>query len=252
MTEKPLILVTNDDGYQAAGLRKLVLLMKQLGEVAVIASEHPMSGMSHAVTVKVPLMPRLVAKEEEYTEWLTNGTPVDNVKLGKHTLLERKPDLIVSGINHGSNASINIIYSGTMGAVLEGAIDGIPGIGFSLDDYSPKADFSHVDDYVLRITKKVLTEGLPEGVALNVNFPKRSETPLKGIKVVRQAKARWVEDFEKRVDPFGRTYYWIGGVFENGDPRSDTDEKAMKEGYVAVVPVKIDFTDHQLIEKLTF
>ncbi len=252
MTEKPLILVTNDDGYNAAGLRKLIALMRTLGEVAVIASDQPMSGMSHAVTVKVPLMPKLIAKEEGYTEWRTNGTPVDNVKLGKHTLLPRKPDLIVSGINHGSNAAINIIYSGTMGAVLEGAIDGIPGIGFSVDDYSPHADLSHTDDYVLRITKKVLKEGLPEGVALNVNFPRKSEQPVKGIKVVRQAKARWVEDFEKRTDPFGRTYYWIGGVFENGDPRPDTDENALKEGYVAVVPVKIDFTEHRLIDKLSF
>ena len=252
MINKPLILITNDDGYAARGLLKLIELMRPLGDIAVISSEQPMSGMSHAVTTKVPLMPRLIQKEEGFTEWITNGTPVDNVKLGKHTLLDRKPDLIVSGINHGSNAAINIIYSGTMGAVLEGAIDGIPGIGFSVDDFSAYADFSHVDKEILVITRKVLKEGLPAGVCLNVNFPKKSEQPVKGIKVVRQARARWVENFEKRIDPFGRTYYWIGGSFENGDPRKDTDERAMADNYVAVVPVKIDFTDHQLVDKLKF
>ncbi len=252
MINKPLILITNDDGYAARGLLKLIELMRPLGNIAVISSEQPMSGMSHAVTTKVPLMPRLIQEEKGFTEWITNGTPVDNVKLGKHTLLERKPDLIVSGINHGSNAAINIIYSGTMGAALEGAIDGIPGIGFSVDDFSAHADFSHVDKEILVITRKVLEEGLPAGVCLNVNFPKKSEQPVKGIKVVRQARARWVENFEKRIDPFGRTYYWIGGSFENGDPRKDTDEQAMADNYVAVVPVKIDFTDHQLVDKLKF
>ncbi len=252
MKKKPLILITNDDGYNAKGLRKLITLMRPLGDVAVIASEQAMSGMSHAVTIKVPLMPRLVTKEKGYVEWITNGTPVDNVKLGKHTLLSRKPDLIVSGINHGSNAAINIIYSGTMGAVLEGAIDGIPGIGFSVDDYSPNADFSHVDFFVKRITLKILNEGLPNGVCLNVNIPKKLDQPVKGIKTVRQARAKWIEDFEKRTDPFGRTYYWIGGRFENGDSRKDTDEHALKNNFVSVVPVKIDFTEHNLVEKLTF
>jgi len=252
MKNKPLILVTNDDGADAKGLAKLIELMRPLGEVAVIASEQAMSGMSHAVTVKVPLMPRLVKDEDDFTMWITNGTPVDNVKLGKHTLLSRKPDIVVSGINHGSNAAINIIYSGTMGAVLEGAIDGIPGIGFSLDDYSPDADFSHVDEFVLKITRKVLDEGLPEGICLNVNFPKISDKPLKGIKSVRQAKARWIEEFEKRKDPFGRNYYWIGGSFVNGDKRKDTDEYALSENYVAVVPVKIDFTAHEYVDKLQF
>ena len=252
MTDKPLILVTNDDGAYAKGLAKLIELMMPLGEVVVIASEQSMSGMSHAVTVKMPLLPRLVKQEKDFTMWITNGTPVDNVKLGKHTLLSRKPDLVVSGINHGSNAAINIIYSGTMGAVLEGAIDGIPGIGFSLDDYSQDADFSHTGEYILKITRKVLKEKLPEGVCLNVNIPKKSEEPVKGIKTVKQAKARWVEDFEKRKDPFGRNYYWIGGEFINGDSRKDTDEYALSENYVAVVPVTIDFTAHELVDKLKF
>ncbi|MCF6342947.1 MAG: 5'/3'-nucleotidase SurE [Bacteroidales bacterium] len=252
MKNKPLILVTNDDGIQAGGLRKLIALMRQLGEVVVIASEHPMSGMAHAVTIQTPLRPRLLHEEDGYREFATNGTPVDNVKLAKHALLDRWPDLVVSGINHGSNAAINIIYSGTMGAVLEAAIDNIPAIGFSLNDFSHKADFSHLDAFVKQIARKVLAEGLPRGVSLNVNFPKISDKSLKGVKVCRQAEARWVEEFEERTDPYGRKYYWLGGKLENGDGRSDTDEKAMEENYVAVVPVQYDFTAHDYIEKLRF
>jgi 5'-nucleotidase len=252
MSAQPLILVTNDDGIKAPGLRRLIQIMRKVGEVAVIASEHVMSGMAHAVTIQTPLMPRLIKEEIGYKEFVTNGTPSDNVKLGKHRLLERTPDLVVSGINHGSNASINIIYSGTMAAVLEASIDGIPAIGFSLMDYMPDADFSHVEEFVLRITKKVLHEGLPDGVCLNVNFPRRSESPIKGIKVCRQARARWVEEFEERKDPYGRTYYWLGGRFVNGDGRSETDEKALSENYVSVVPVQHDFTAHEYVNKLKF
>ena len=252
MKDKPLILVTNDDGVNAKGLRKLIALMRGLGEVVVIASEFPMSGMGHAVTIQTPLRPRLLEEEKDYKEFITNGTPVDNVKLGKHTLLDRWPDLVVSGINHGSNASINIIYSGTMGAVLEASIDNIPAIGFSLMDFSAHADFSHTDGFIKQITSKVLNEGLPKGVSLNVNFPKISDEPLKGIKVCQQAEARWVEEFEERTDPYGRKYYWLGGRFENGDGRQNTDEKALNENYVSVVPVQYDFTAHQYIDKLNF
>jgi 5'-nucleotidase len=252
MKNKPLILVTNDDGIQAKGLRKLIALMRPLGDVVVIASEHPMSGMGHAVTIQTPLRSNLLDEEDGYQEFVTNGTPVDNIKLGKHSLLDRWPDLVVSGINHGSNSAINIIYSGTMGAVLEASIDHIPAIGFSLLDFHPDADFSHLDKYIEQITLKVLREGLPKGVSLNVNFPKISEEPLKGIKVCRQAEARWVEEFEERVDPFRRKYYWMGGRFENGDGRSNTDEKALAENYISVVPVQYDFTAHDYIEKLSF
>ena len=252
MQSKPLILITNDDSIHAKGLHKLADIMQQFGEVVVIASEQVMSGMSHAVTIKTPLMPRLTREEEGYKEYITNGTPVDNVKLGKHALLKRRPDLIVSGINHGSNAAINIIYSGTMAAAIEGAIDGIPSIGFSLDDYNAEADFSHVDPFIKTITKKVLKEGLPEGICLNVNIPKKSDEAVKGIKVVRQAKARWEEAFEARTDPFGRNYFWMGGVFVNGDPRPDTDEKALADNYVAVVPVQFDFTATRALEEFKF
>lgn len=252
MEKKPLILVTNDDGVNAPGLRKLIDIMRPIGEVVVIASEHVMSGMAHAVTMQTPLLPRLIKEEDGYKEYITNGTPTDNVKMGKHRLLQRMPDLVVSGINHGSNASINIIYSGTMAAALEAAIDGIPAIGFSLMDYMPDADFSHVEEWIVKITRKVLAEGLPEGVCLNVNIPRKSAEPIKGIKVVKQAKAHWVEEFEERKDPYGRTYYWLGGRFVNGDTRTGTDEKALAENYISVVPVKFDFTAHEYLEQLKF
>lgn len=252
MDKKPLILVTNDDGIKAPGLRRLIGIMRKLGNVVAISSEQVMSGMAHAVTIQTPLMPRLITDEDGYQEYLTNGTPTDNVKLGKHRLLSRTPDLVVSGINHGSNASINIIYSGTMAAVLEAAIDGIPAIGFSLCDYMPDADFSHVEEWVTLISKKVLNEGLPKGVCLNVNIPRISDEPLKGIKVCRQARSRWVEEFEERKDPYGRIYYWLGGRFENGDNRANTDEKALAENFISVVPVQFDFTAHEHLEKMRF
>lgn len=252
MDTKPLILVTNDDGIKAPGLRRLIEIMRKLGDVVAISSEQVMSGMAHAVTIQTPLMPRLLTDVEGYQEYVTNGTPTDNVKLGKHRLLNRTPDLVVSGINHGSNASINIIYSGTMAAVLEASIDGIPAIGFSLCDYMPDADFSHVEEWVTRITNKVLNEGLPKGVCLNVNIPKIMEEPIKGIKVCRQAESRWVEEFEERKDPYGRKYYWLGGRFENGDKRPETDEKALAENYISIVPVQFDFTAHEQVGKMSF
>ena len=252
MKEKPLILITNDDGYKADGYRRLIKLMRPLGEVVAVSTLESTSAMGHAVTMSIPLRVNKVAEEDGFTEYLTNGTPADNVKLGKHLILDRMPDLVVSGINHGSNAAINIIYSGTMAAALEAAMDGIPAIGFSLAEYGHHPDFSHVDKFVLRITKKILKEGLPKGVALNVNIPKKSEYPIKGIKVARQAEATWKETYEERTDPFGRTYYWMSGIFLDGDQRSDTDEKALKDNWVAVVPVKFDFTAQELLDKLEF
>lgn len=252
MSKRPLIVVANDDGYQAKGLWELVNVMRRLGDVIMVSSYTPMSGMSHAVTVNVPLRIDLIKEEDGFTEYRTNGTPVDAVKLVKHSLLDRIPDLVVSGINHGSNAAINIIYSGTMGAVLEACIDGIPAIGYSLCDYRSDAEFSHITPFVEKIAAKVLNEGLPKGIALNVNFPQYSDEEVKGIKVVRQANARWVETFEERIDPFRRKYYWMGGNFVNGDPREDTDERALHDNYVSVVPVQIDFTAHEYVNKLKF
>ncbi len=252
MSEKKLILITNDDGFEAPGYRKLIDLMRPLGEVIAVSSVEPMSAMSHAITMKVPLRTRKVKEEEGFKEYVTNGTPVDNVKMGKHLFLNRFPDLVVSGINHGSNAAINVIYSGTVAAALEAAIDNIPAIGFSVNEYGNDIDMTHVDNYLLKITRKVLHEGLPAGVALNVNFPKNKNKPLKGIKIVRQAKATWRETYEEREDPYGQKYYWMGGVFLDGDNRQDTDEKALAENYVSVVPVKVDFTAYEIMDKLNF
>ncbi len=252
MSDRPLILITNDDGVNAPGLRKLISVVKPLGDLIVIGSDTTKSGMAHAVTIQTPIRVKKLAEEPGYVEYESTGTPVDNVKLGKHTLSDRLPDLVLSGINHGSNASINIIYSGTMGAALEAAIDNIPAIGFSLLDYSLDADFGHVDDMLLAITKKALADGMPKGVCLNVNFPRKSDEPIKGIKVCRQAESRWVEEFEERKDPYGRSYYWLAGRFENGDARPDTDEKALAENYVSVVPSNVDFTSHDHVDTLDF
>ncbi len=180
-------------------------------------------------------------------EYSCNGTPVDAVKLGEKIVVRGKPDIVVSGINHGSNASVNIVYSGTMAAVIEANIDGIPAIGFSLLDYSHSADFSAVDDYITTIIKNVLENGLPDGVCLNVNIPAVKKEQIRGIKVCRQAKGRWDEDFDERVDPHDRDYYWLTGVFTNGDTSEDTDSWALTNNYISVVPIQYDLTAHNAI-----
>ncbi|MBN3034422.1 MAG: 5'/3'-nucleotidase SurE [Bacteroidales bacterium] len=245
--QRPFILVTNDDGIHAPGLRKLIDLMREFGDVVVVAPDKPQSGMAHAITVSVPLRLRKIHEEEGYSEYSCNGTPVDSVKLGEKVILRKRPDLVVSGINHGSNASINIVYSGTMAAVIEATIDGIPAIGFSLLDYSHKADFSAVDDYVRVITRNVLENGLPEGVCLNVNIPAVSREVIRGIKVCRQSRGRWDEEFEERLDPHSRYYYWLTGVFLNGDAARGSDAWALSNNYISVVPVQIDFTAYKAL-----
>lgn len=248
--EKPKILITNDDGINAPGLRKLIEIMRPLGDVYVVASEQVMSGAGHAITVRHPLRLTTIHKEEGYEEYSCDGTPVDSVKLGSEIVIGRKPDLLVSGINHGSNASINIIYSGTMAAVLEGCIDGIPSIGFSLLDYSHKADFSFCGPYIKRLSGKVIKEGLPKGVCLNVNIPAVNGEAINGMKICRQAKAKWVEKFDARQDPSKQDYYWLTGYFENRDHGKDTDQWALENNYVSVVPVHYDFTAHYAISEL--
>lgn len=241
----PTILITNDDGIFAPGIRKLIEIARPMGNVVVVAPDSPMSGMSHAITVKTPLRLHKHNEEKNFVEYSCNGTPVDAMKLGEKVVLDEKPDIVLSGINHGSNASVNIIYSGTMAAVLEANIDGIPAVGFSLLDYSHKADFSGVDESIRTIIQHVLDNGLPEGVSLNVNIPAIPAEEIKGIKVCRQAKGRWEEDFDERTDPHDRDYYWLTGVFKNGDPDKDTDSWALANNFVSVVPVHVDFTSHK-------
>ena len=249
---KPLILVSNDDGITSLGIRTLVEIMQELGEVVVVAPNSPQSGMGHAITIGEPL--RLYSSKifPDVAAYECSGTPADCVKLAKHWVLkDRTPDLVVSGINHGSNASVNVLYSGTMSAAIEGAIEGLPSIGFSLCDFKPNADFSHTRSYVKQIAEAVLKNGLTRGVALNVNFPANSEQPIEGIKICRQANAKWQEDFEQRQDPYGRSYYWMVGNFVNFEKENqETDEWALANNFVSVVPCQYDLTAHQTRQQM--
>lgn len=237
--KKPLILVTNDDGITAPGLRSLVKYMKDIGDVVVVAPDSPQSGKGHAITLDNTLFSaKLVVDKEKGAplEYSCSGTPADCVKLALQELLDRKPDICVSGINHGSNSSINVIYSGTMSAAIEAGIEGIPAIGFSLCDYAWDADFSHAEKAVKSIVRKALKNGIPKGVVLNVNIPKTKKSDIKGIKICRQAKANWKEKFDKRKSPAGRDYYWLTGEFLLLDKGEDTDEWALANNYISVVP----------------
>lgn len=250
---KPLILVTNDDGITAPGLRALISYMKDLGEVVVVAPDSPQSGMGHAITIDSTLFSKEVVIDPdnpEIKEYSCSGTPADCVKLALQVLLQRKPDICVSGINHGSNSSINVIYSGTMSAAIEAGIEGIPAIGFSLCDYSWKANFKTAERAIKQIVKEALLKGMPKGVVLNVNIPKKTKAELKGIKICRQARANWKEMFDKRVNPMGKEYYWLTGEFELLDKGEDTDEWALSNGYISVVPTQFDLTAHHVIQDL--
>ena len=247
MKKKPLILVTNDDGITAPGIRKLIEVMNQIGEVVVVAPDSPQSAMGHAITINSTLQcTRIDIEKGTHLEFSCSGTPADCVKLSVNEILDRKPDLCVSGINHGSNSSINVIYSGTMSAALEG----IQAIGFSLLDYRWSADFDAIGNYVKKITLSALENKIPSNVVLNVNFPKLKEEEIKGIKICRQAKAYWVEEFDKRTNPMGLDYYWLTGKFVNEDKGEDTDEWALSNGYISIVPVEFDLTAHHAIKRL--
>lgn len=251
MSKKPLILVSNDDGITSKGIRVLVNVMKKLGDVVVVAPDSPQSGMGHAITIGETL--RLYEEDifEDVIAYKSSGTPADCVKLAKHHVMkDRQPDLVVSGINHGSNTSISVLYSGTMSAAIEGALEGLPSIGFSLCDYSSKADFSHVEEYVYKIAKQVLENGISKGVALNVNFPPKRNEAIKGVKVCRQAHAKWQEEFAERFDPNGRKYYWMAGNFVNFDKGEDNDEWAIANNFVSIVPCQYDLTAHHAISQI--
>lgn len=248
---KPLILVTNDDGIFAGGIRELISIARELGEVIVMAPDAPQSATGHAITIRQPLRFYPAKEFPDIEAYKCSGTPVDCVKMARQVLLkDREVSLCVSGINHGSNASINIMYSGTMSAAMEASMEGINSIGFSLLDFSPEADFSHCRSHVKAIMEHVLEHGMKRGKLLNVNIPKRSEEAIKGIKICRQADARWVEKFEQKLDPIGQPYYWLAGTFVNFDEREDTDIKALKEGYISIVPAMHDLTNQAAIPDL--
>jgi len=251
-SKKPLILVTNDDGINAPGIRFLIEIMNDFGDVVVVAPDSPQSGMGHAITINSTLYcePIVINKNEPQSEYSCSGTPVDCVKIAVNEILKRKPDLCVSGINHGSNSSINVIYSGTMSAAIEAGTQGIPAIGFSLLDYSLDADFSHSKEFIKRIVSECLKNGMPEGVVLNVNIPKISNSKLKGIKICRQANGVWEEKFDKRTNPLGRDYYWLSGKFVNNDKGEDTDEWALENEYVSITPTQYDLTAHHAIKNI--
>ena len=251
MSKKPLILITNDDSISAPGIRTLIEVMSEIGEVVVVAPDSPQSAMGHAITINNTLhLNKISADDATIAEYSCSGTPVDCVKMAVNEILKRKPDLCVSGINHGSNSSINVIYSGTMSAAVEAGIEGIPAIGFSLLDYNWNADFSQIKPFVKKIAEEVLKNGLPDGTVLNVNFPKLKTEDIKGIKICRQAKAMWQEKFDKRVTPFGKEYYWLTGEFINQDKGEDTDEWALANDYISIVPVQFDLTAHHAIQTL--
>lgn len=251
MSKRPLILVTNDDGITAPGIRNLIQVMNTIGDVVVVAPDSPQSGMGHAITIDSTLhLEQLTIDDGPQVEYSCSGTPADCVKIAVNEILDRKPDLCVSGINHGSNSSINVIYSGTMSAAIEAGVEGIPAIGFSLLDYSWGANFEATKTYLATITRQVLQNGLASGVILNVNFPNLKSEEIKGIKICRQARANWKEKFDKRTNPMGREYYWLSGNFVNLDGGEDTDEWALENGYVSVVPVQFDLTAHHCIQTL--
>lgn len=244
---KPLILVVNDDGITAPGIKALVEAVKDLGEVVVVAPDSPQSAMGHAITINKPLRLKPVNYFGDIKAFHCSGTPVDCVKLAVDKVMHRKPDLCVSGINHGSNSSINIIYSGTMSAAVEASLEGIPSVGFSYCDYSMDADFTTAAYYAKTISQLLLKFGIPKHSLLNVNIPKLSLADIKGMKICRQALAKWEEEYVERIDPFGRPYYWLTGKFVNYDHGQDTDEWALANGFVSVVPVQHDLTAHHVI-----
>lgn len=246
---RPLIFITNDDGISSKGIRSLYEAVAPFGDIVLIAPDSPQSGMGHAITINFPL--RL---EEsilfDCTAYSCTGTPVDCVKLGVYEIMHRKPDLVVSGINHGANVATNVLYSGTMSAAVEGAMEGVPSIGFSLCSFESDADFDLSKEVVTKVVKEVLSKKLPLGVCLNVNIPYVTKDHFKGIKVCKQANAYWADRFDKRQDQFNRTYYWLSGDFIDQDQSDDTDVHWIAEGYATIVPTQYDLTAYSSLQEL--
>ena len=249
-TKLPVILITNDDGITSPGIRNLVEAVKGLGKIVVVAPDKPQSGMGHAITIGHPLRMNKVEMFEGVESWQTSGTPVDCVKLAVDKILHGKPDLCLSGINHGANHSINVIYSGTMSAAMEASIESIPSIGFSLLSYSYEADFAAARYYVREIVSSLLKKKMDKHLLLNVNIPAIPLELIKGVKLCRQAYAKYEEDFKQRKDPHGKSYYWLTGAFVNFDKGKDTDVWALENNYISVVPVQFDLTNYPLKAQL--
>lgn len=249
-SDKPIILVTNDDAISSKGIRALIDAVKPFGRVVVLAPDSPQSGMGHAITVNNLLRMQKSAIFSDVEAYTCSGTPVDCVKLGIHELLKCKPAILVSGINHGENTSTNVLYSGTMSAAVEGAMEGIPSIGFSLADFDSDADFELSKLVVKQVVTQVLENTLPKGVCLNVNIPKLAISDFQGIKICRAANASWTDRFDKREDQFGNPYYWLTGKFENHDLGNDSDLWALENGFASIVPIQFDLTAYHAIREL--
>lgn len=243
----PLILITNDDGIYSPGLRYLIGLMNNIGKVVVVAPDGPQSAQSHAITINKPITcEKIKIDEGKQIEFICSGTPVDCVKLALAEILDRKPDICISGINHGSNASINVIYSGTVSAAIEASVHDIPSVGFSILDYSTTTEFMHTETHIINIVRNLLSSNL--NVCLNVNIPKYSENKIKGIKIAKQAKGKWIEDFDERVSPMGKRYFWLTGEFIKEDESNESDQNLLDDNYISVVPVRYDLTDYSQID----
>ena len=245
-----LILITNDDGYSSKGIKALINAVKNLGKILIVAPDSPQSGMGHAISVNKPIRCYKTNFFDSVEAYCCTGTPVDCIKMGLYLLKDKKPDLILSGINHGSNVSTNILYSGTMSAAVEGALSGIPSVGYSLTDYSDDADFQYSEKIVQIISKKVIKEGLKKGTCLNVNIPNIKENQIKGIKVCRQGRAFWDDTFDHRKDPLGKDYYWLTGSFSSKEQAIDTDINYLENNYVTIVPTQFDMTCHNSVDEL--
>jgi len=248
--KKIKILVTNDDGITAPGIRFLIDVVKDFGDITIMAPDKPQSGTSHSITFSEPLKIKTIAESKGYNEYSCNGTPVDCIKLGEHVAMDEKPDLVVSGVNHGSNASINVIYSGTMAAVIEACIDGVPAIGFSLDNFSESADLEPARHFIKKIIKGIIENGMPKDICLNINIPDVKK--IQGIKVCRQAKASWKEGFDSRINPRGDHYHWLTGSFVIEELGEDSDLKALKDGFISLVPIQVDFTAYKAMASFKY
>lgn len=247
-TNRPLIFVTNDDGIFSKGIQSLVEVVSLFGDIVIIAPDKPQSGMGHAITLNQPLRLNKDHIFDGYESYTCSGTPVDCVKLGIYEIMKRKPDLLVSGINHGENVSTNVLYSGTMSAAVEGAMENIPSIGFSLCDFKSDADFAGAKKIAEKVVKMVLNNIFPQNICLNVNIPKLPVEEIQGIKITRQATAYWEDRFDKRYDQFNNPYYWLAGDFGNFDHGTDTDIHALSQGYASIVPTQFDMTSNNAME----